>query len=717
MAASNSLSHFTVHVFINHHPALADALLPDLFLDFPDSSWKLDPLEKPAPRPLEKPGRFQDVNYGKDPRKVLGRYVFPEALTCNTTLLQLSEMMERQFDIARKHQAQFVIFPQETTPDGHYPLSERHPLPWNMTLAQVHPLDFDALIMESEHSEAYAPILQLVLETKAAALLRMVDTGFLGPSLGEPYSTLRDQWNRFDSFWHSGKGNQYSQLAPYLNQWRRAKSAHAYLTRERQRGRMGTENDEMKTLLGRVEEIRAIKRRGVYSKNGEEMNLGSELIEALQRIAQIESGEAEGREERMVLSWFVTQWEDWFSTGDFGNSETRILEPGEVESAVAAVIRHSHRLVGEWISSERMQQFKASVEDEYFAARPWLTAEDRAVKERSRVARMEQMVNDQFRRAATSGAPRVPTGDYLTKSLDIQVHDIRRSQGKLLQDQSTFTITSGSLLWGQIIPLYSTLSNPNFTQNANHMPPELPGGTIVQHRYTYRSAGRNGRWKIRAFHERERLDPDSGALLADPDAPEKQTGWILYHEDLDPVNTLGRVRWLDGSGPGAVSNKNLHTDRDVVYIGRYDWSHHTRSTLDAEFQEWAEPVIGAIPDNGGNPYERLSCNVQKGGYLIAVDEENFGLDFVDAYKRYCDRGFRDMCNRDYSEDNVERVFRKEGVNFGTFLSKAYTREDYGWLVFSGEQDAKHSVDELVAIVYSSWRMENAYLAPEGDPSP
>jgi hypothetical protein len=139
------------------------------------------------------------------------------------------------------------------------------------------------------------------------------------------------------------------------------------------------------------------------------MGFDFELVEALKRIGQIESNEAEGRKERRVLSWLVTQWEDWFLHRDVENFE----------------------------------------------------------------------------------------------------------------DQSTYTISSGSLLWGQIICLYSTLSDPNFTQNANHIAPELEGGTVVQHRYTYRSAARNGRWKVRAFYERERLDPLSSALLADPDAPER----------------------------------------------------------------------------------------------------------------------------------------------------------------------------------------------------
>jgi hypothetical protein len=35
----------------------------------------------------------------------------------------------------------------------------------------------------------------------------------------------------------------------------------------------------------------------------------------------------------------------------------------------------------------------------------------------------------------------------------------------------------------------------------------------------------------------------------------------VHHEDSDPMQLLDRVRWTDGTGPGAVSNGNTHTDR------------------------------------------------------------------------------------------------------------------------------------------------------------
>jgi hypothetical protein len=114
-----------------------------------------------------------------------------------------------------------------------------------------------------------------------------------------------------------------------------------------------------------------------------------------------------------------------------------------------------------------------------------------------------------------------------------------------------------------------------------------------------------------------------------------------------------------------------------VYIGRYDWSFHAfRKDVDSKFQEWAEPVIGPIPESR-DPNDDATCNVEKSGYFIAVDESQFGLDFVEAYKRDCDRGYRSWADRGGMEPNLERVFRKDGANFGTFLSMAHSGKDYG----------------------------------------
>lgn len=551
MAAPEDSSQFTVHIFLSHDPIIARALLPELFSDFPDSTWKLAPLIELPPRPRRRPER-KDY-FWEDPREVLGRYVFSKPVAGGTTLLQLSEKVEREFAIPRKYQGQFTIFPQRVQEEARW---DDHPLPWNMTLAEVRPLDLDAPTPCSAGSmgttNAHDPVLRLVLETKAAALMRIVGNRFLEEELGEPYRLFQDMWDRYSSFWNAYNGYwRSSRLKWALVAWRKAKFAFAYLAKK---GHLGPENDELRTTIRMVDEIREmIKQSGVSQKKFDlETHLRGNL---LPRVRQIEANEANGQEQLRELSVFVTQWEDWITNRDFQNFAIRLLEQDEVESKVASVLRQRRQVIDAWKSSEGRRQLQASIANDYYAARPWLTEEDRARAERYR---LESLERTNRRLTIISGdADSTTTGNSLVPSPHIQAHSIRCSDGKLLQDQSAFTVSSGSLLWGQIVCQYSSMTRPGFTRNANHIPPELEGGTIIQHQFSHRAAARNGQWKVRLYSANARV----GDASVDTDAPEWHAGWILCHEDVDPMNVLERVRALDGTGPGAVSHRNLHTDK------------------------------------------------------------------------------------------------------------------------------------------------------------
>lgn len=118
--------------------------------------------------------------------------------------------------------------------------------------------------------------------------------------------------------------------------------------------------------------------------------------------------------------------------------------------------------------------------------------------------------------------------------------------------------------------------------------------------------------------------------------------------------------------------------QEILYVGRYDWSTHFGKNLEPEFQRWAEPVIGPVPDTG-DPYDTPRCNVRNDGYLLAIDEAGLGLDFVTAYKRDCDRGFRDEDDV-HRGQTMEKVFRKDGANFGAYVSMPHTEYELGELL-------------------------------------
>ncbi|GAB1309804.1 hypothetical protein MFIFM68171_00014 [Madurella fahalii] len=396
MAASEEPSHFTVHIFLSHDPMISRALLPELFFDFPDSAWKLAPSIKMPPRSREMP-KLKDLVW-QSPRKVLGRYVLSEPVAGDTTFLQLSEKVEQELAIAKRYQGQFTIFPQYVSEEGQYPLWHDRPLPWDMTLAEVRLLDLDSLRPGSDGSSIeiakdYAPVLHLVLETKAAALMRIVGCAFLDEEIGDPYRFFRDMWNQYDSFWHSyGWKSHYSQLKSTLRAWRTAKFAYAYLTKQREKGRLGLENDELKTKIRRVDKIWAMKMRGGLSW-AEEQKLDGELSNLIPRIRQIETKEANGREELRELSIFVAQWTDWIINMDFQNFAIQLMKQDEVEPKVMSVFRQMRQVIDDWKSSEGRQQLGVLVENDSYAARPWLTEEDRARSERKRLETLAERVN------------------------------------------------------------------------------------------------------------------------------------------------------------------------------------------------------------------------------------------------------------------------------------------------------------------------------------
>lgn len=133
---------------------------------------------------------------------------------------------------------------------------------------------------------------------------------------------------------------------------------------------------------------------------------------------------------------------------------------------------------------------------------------------------------------------------------------LRDAHGALRRGTDDFTLTSGILLWSQMLSIYyATLqAQTAFTNNAASVPPMLPDGTIKQYVYTYKSAARNGRWKVRRAYSNY-----NGRLPADGD-PTMHFGWVYCHEDLDPLEVVKRCRSI-GQGFGGISNGNEHVDK------------------------------------------------------------------------------------------------------------------------------------------------------------
>ncbi|KAJ6530301.1 hypothetical protein B0H19DRAFT_482288 [Mycena capillaripes] len=104
--------------------------------------------------------------------------------------------------------------------------------------------------------------------------------------------------------------------------------------------------------------------------------------------------------------------------------------------------------------------------------------------------------------------------------------------------RSQCTVTSGELLWGQMTPILSGLTNDahDFPSTEDRA---VLGGTIVTQAYTYRAPARMGLWKIIKVNG-----------YGHPKAP--KDSWLVYHSSCDPLELrrpVGCCAILRGNRP------------------------------------------------------------------------------------------------------------------------------------------------------------------------
>jgi hypothetical protein len=553
-------SRFTVHIFIDHDPYLAAVFLPELFSTFPTSLWKPPPLQVSRPRPTVEPDAgFRlgpDAGFRLPPRTP--RYILPRPVSASTALADVYTMFQQEFAVPSKYVSHFTIIPQGYLPDGGgYPEWNNRPLPWDMTLAEAQVADFDLLdsrAFDAEKGitvpETDAPELHLVIETKAAALNRITGTKFLTEALGD--------------FFHY-RPPDAGEIQSALRFWRMGHYAEQYRIQQRVKGVEGID-DEMEQILSRLKELPLLieqAKAGEKATDRERFKLETEEWGLKSRIGVLERGANGGRRWRQDLSAFVAIWNTWVRDGRYEEIEYEELQDEEIETEVMAVLVKRHEIIEGWRSSMAREEMEAAVREEYFAIRPWMTDEERQTEmdrrdaDRKRKEDMRAMQsNNQASRSKTT-----ETVEDVNRTAEepssIRAFPFRYENGSLLKHVSDFNITSGILLWGQMLPMFTSTLASNLTENAARAPPNMPGGTIIQHRFSYKSAARNGKWKVRRYT----ASWHSGHLGWSPDEPMWNPGWIVFHESVDPMSILKKARSLDGISGGALSNRNMHTDK------------------------------------------------------------------------------------------------------------------------------------------------------------
>ncbi|KAK3319653.1 hypothetical protein B0T19DRAFT_432821 [Cercophora scortea] len=687
---------FIIHIFINHDPFLASVFLPDLFSDFPDAAWRVPQRIPFPPRPAPPPapqGAFDGAGGAYavpltpaprppyvHPREGLGRHVFDDPLPGSTTLQELFAIIERDLGFASNFFAAFTIFPQD--PSSSQPRSVWHdkPLSFSMTMNEAWAVDGDALNFFPEKMQANAE-LHLVLETKGAALSRIVGTDFLYIDLGREFEAHRNVWNHLEAFNNAYYMAQFdfSDLRRALSKWRHAKYALLYLRKEKQKQQLAQADSDTPTAAMMTQDL----------------------------DDQIEKQQRDKEEARASILTLVRWWVSWVRNQDDGPEAEQYysheLPDESVEDAVQWVWSTKHEIVDNWKTSTRRNDLWNSLHESYLERHPW----QRNVTTEGQLRGANTRVTEDV--PSAGGATPIPaTPEGLVKT-----HSIRDAAGVLLGNQSTFTVNSGVLLWGQLLPMYYGSLQEDFTNSAAvhvDMRPFRPRDSTKPYIYTYRSAARNGHWKIRRYYSNWR------SHIGGQDQPAREhAGWIICHEDVDATEIIKRLEGLTPTGSAIGNDGNYHVDKDIRQICRYDWTQTSFTAegrkFESKFQAYAEQAIGPAPppSEDGVTLVPVVANINYMGYFTAIDADRWDLDYLRAYKHECEAD---------SSPTVERIFEIEGGQaFGTYVRMLDTEMEFAWLIFSGSKHPNHNADELIAIVYDGAYevFEGLYHAVEPEP--
>ncbi|KAL8785623.1 MAG: hypothetical protein Q9213_003277 [Squamulea squamosa] len=325
--------------------------------------------------------------------------------------------------------------------------------------------------------------------------------------------------------------------------------------------------------------------------------------------------------------------------------------------------------------------------------------------------------------------PPSPPGQPQTISLPL-----RDSLDRPLPESSSFTIKSGILLWGQLHTVFAGSVDPTFQGNAEDQPAMLPGGTIKQYPLRYRSAARNGQWKVRKIFSTKYCEGVREAA--------KHFGWILYHEDVNALEAVERCDRI--TSPSGLSHGNDHVDKDVLNVNRYDWAQRARISttnpnFESQYRAFLHSATGAqLTDTADFTPQEISeiesLQSRKGSYMVALDAAHFSPQFMATLVRDCPTDDTPPLK------DAERIFAErdgEGDNgFGVFVSRAGVEYEFGKprsseiaqlslvvngiarLLFSGRKhDLFPEADELIAIGYdASYGFSQGFdFAVEEDP--
>lgn len=456
---------FTLHIFPFHDVSVGQILIPKLFSStlFPSSFYNLPQtiFTPPMPDPALISQKLMEEIFRIDPRQGLGRYTLPSPVNADTTLSEVIEMMVSTFGWKKEWISGFSIFPQPwnypNSSGGAYAetrRSEKHgkTLQPSTTLAEVMVFDEDAassgqFVHPTVNSDPtknsfipadryWAPPLELVLETKAGALVRILgrssnpDGWGLPKILGEEVASRKTIWNK---------------LEMVQNHWMECNSVELLWTVEKWRG-----------VTFAIKYYEKVKTRLVKGDL-------EELMVVEEKIRELTREEVELKQE---IEKFVGWWERWVLAGDFNcDGKAKVIPYGEVEDSIQRVFYQRH-IIAEWWKGDRKENLTVLLRAAYHS-RQQLSAI---------IGDPHSLKIDNTSKKG-SEAPTVSILSTRTQSNN-KNKEIREREVSLhpfdikLQH---FEVRSGIVSFGQLLQVYFSSTQDQFTGDANSRPSKQPG--------------------------------------------------------------------------------------------------------------------------------------------------------------------------------------------------------------------------------------------------
>ncbi len=494
---------FPVHIYIYHSPRIAKVFFPESYSNLDDSLFK-PPNAEELKRWLR--GVQSHVHMTWLSENLPGCYTLQLSDPRNDTLKDLLQRLEGECGLPQSIASHFTLFDNGTK------LREPRPVQFQATVLQALAMALTDKDDMTSLEERERSCLRLIMVTTAAAAGHLTGCWFLDKNVPNPTSRRR----------RSLPPAIVGRWKWWLHTWYAVKYLRSALTR-------GQEDLEMlRTKLKDYE-----------------------------------------RQERFQSHWLAISFWNWRKLIEGSEECSAQIEPEDLDERRSFIDEEYRRLrkitikfCEEYMSDAPRPAHSVPIEDHPGSGassktgdaleEEELASDNTLGKQRSEPGFRQREADRSYKWFGPEPAP------SLASTYTIPT---RNRDGRLNSD-STFTVRTGILLWGHIMQVYSGSLDTEFTGNATSVPPEYRAGTIKRQKFTYRSAARNGTWKLRRAYTN--FDPTTGGS-DDGDPPVRQFGWIMHHEDIDAEETITRCSVIGAYGQigNAFANGNTHADKVV----------------------------------------------------------------------------------------------------------------------------------------------------------